>query len=145
MPSWATWVLVGVLLWFVVSVLVGLIVGAMIRFGAGGVDRAERAKALRTAASRRSRKPTPITAVAAPEPERERVLVVDDDPGLRLLLRTTLPASEFDVEEADSAETAAETREVLSPGSRHPRRHPPGEGRAHVLPRAQAVRRARPT
>ncbi len=115
MPGWATWVLVGVLLWLIVSVLVGLIVGAFLRFGAGSVDRSERAKALRAAASRRSRKPTPITAVAAREPERERVLVVDDDPGLRLLLRTTLPASEFDVEEADSAETAAETAKFFRP------------------------------
>ena len=114
MPSWATWVLVGVLLWFVVSVLVGLIVGGVIRFGAGNVDSSARAKALSAAAARRPRKPT-IAASAASEPERERVLVVDDDPGLRLLLRTTLPASEFDVEEADSAETAAETARFFRP------------------------------
>ncbi len=115
MPSWGTWVLVGVLLWLVVSVLVGLLVGAFLGFGAGGVDRAERAKALRMAASRRSQKPTPITDVAAREPARERVLVVDDDAGLRLLLRTTLPANEFEVEEADSAEAAAETARFFRP------------------------------
>jgi response regulator RpfG family c-di-GMP phosphodiesterase len=114
MPSWATWVLVGVVLWFIVSVLVGLIVGGLIRFGAGGVDHAARAKALSMAASRRRRRP-PIDAAEASEPERERVLVVDDDPGLRLLLRTTLPASEFDVEEADSAEAAAETARFFRP------------------------------
>src|SRR5215204_3367226 len=114
MPSWATWVLAGVLLWLVVSVVLGLIVGALIGFGTGDVDRAERAKALSSAASRRSRKPTPIT-VAAREPERERVLVVDDDPGLRLLLRTTLPASEFHVEEADSAEAAREAAKFFRP------------------------------
>ena len=115
MPSWATWVLVGVVLWLAVSVLVGLIVGGLIRFGSGDVDRAARAKALSLAASRRPRKPAPTTADALLEPERERVLVVDDDPGLRLLLRTTLPASEFDVEEADSAETAAETARFFRP------------------------------
>ena len=114
MPSWATWVFVGVAPWFVVSTVLGLVLGASIGFGTGGVDRAERAKALSTAASRRSRKPTPIT-VAAREPERERVLVVDDDPGLRLLLRTTLPASEFHVEEADSAEAAREAAKFFRP------------------------------
>jgi ribonuclease P protein subunit RPR2 len=101
-------------LWLVVSVLVGLIVGALITFGTRGVDRAERANALSSAASGRSRK-SRITADAAPELDRERVLVVDDDPGLRLLLRTTLPASEFDVEEADSAEAAAETARFFRP------------------------------
>ena len=50
-----------------------------------------------------------------PEPARERVLLVDDDAGLRLLLRTTLPASEFDVEEADSAEAAAEIARFFRP------------------------------
>ena len=114
MPGWATWVLVGVGLWFVVSVLVGLFVGSLVSFGTGKVDRAERAKALNAAASQRPRRP-PLVAAAAHEPERERVLVVDDDPGLRLLLRTTLPASEFDVEEADSAETAAETAKFFRP------------------------------
>ena len=48
MPSWTTWVLVGVVLWFVVAVIVGLILGAI--SGAGGLDRAERAKALSAAA-----------------------------------------------------------------------------------------------
>ena len=115
MPSWTTWVLVGVLLWLVVSVLVGLLVGGLIGVGAGRVDPAVRAKALNMAASRRPRKPAPDAADDAPEPDRERVLVVDDDPGLRLLLRTTLPASEFDVEEADSAETAAETAKFFRP------------------------------
>ena len=50
MPSWATWVLVGVLLWFVVSVLLGLLVGAFVVLGGGVVGRAERAKALSLAA-----------------------------------------------------------------------------------------------
>ncbi len=112
MPSWATWVLVGVALWAVVSVLVALVIGAFIRAGSG-VESSERAKALSAAASTRSRR---APAPAAPELERERVLVVDDDPGLRLLLRTTLPASEFDVEEAESAEAAAETARFFRPG-----------------------------
>jgi cyclic di-GMP phosphodiesterase len=49
--------------------------------------------------------------MAEPELQREagrrRILIVDDDPGLRLLLRTTLGLDEFVVEEASSAEGAA--------------------------------------
>src|SRR5262249_28548750 len=37
------------------------------------------------------------------EPTTRRVLVVDDDPGLRLLLRTTLALDELEVEEASGA------------------------------------------
>jgi ribonuclease P protein subunit RPR2 len=42
-----------------------------------------------------------------PEAGRRRILIVDDDPALRLLLRTTLGLDEFVVEEASSAEGAA--------------------------------------
>jgi DNA-binding response OmpR family regulator len=40
--------------------------------------------------------------------EGHRILVVDDDPGLRLLLRTTLADDEITVKEASSAEAASE-------------------------------------
>ena len=46
---------------------------------------------------------------------RRRILVVDDDPSLRLLLRTTLAADEFEVEEAASAEQAAEAARFRRP------------------------------
>jgi response regulator RpfG family c-di-GMP phosphodiesterase len=39
---------------------------------------------------------------------RRRILVVDDDPTLRLLLRATLAADEFEIEEVGSAEEARE-------------------------------------
>ena len=39
---------------------------------------------------------------------RRRILVVDDDPTLRLLLRVTLAADEFEIEEVASAEEARE-------------------------------------
>jgi response regulator RpfG family c-di-GMP phosphodiesterase len=112
MSTWATWVLVGVLLWFAVSLLVARVVGRFLRNSAvSGAERVERAKALSAAASSRATR----APVAYTGPERQRVLVVDDDPGLRLLLRTTLPASEFDVEEADSAEAAAEVARFFRP------------------------------
>src|SRR5207247_7391677 len=55
---------------------------------------------------------TPTLPLAA---DRRRILLVDDDPGLRLLLRTTLTADEFAVEEAVSAEEAAEVTRFWSP------------------------------
>ena len=46
---------------------------------------------------------------------RQRILLVDDDPGLRLLLRTTLAADEYVIEEAGSAEEAAELARLWQP------------------------------
>jgi ribonuclease P protein subunit RPR2 len=53
-----------------------------------------------------------------PQPEtvtRRRILVVDDDPSLRLLLRTTLAADEFELEEVASAEEAGEVARFWRP------------------------------
>jgi response regulator RpfG family c-di-GMP phosphodiesterase len=47
--------------------------------------------------------------------DRHRILLVDDDPGLRLLLRTTLAADEYAVEEASSAEEGAELARFWRP------------------------------
>jgi response regulator RpfG family c-di-GMP phosphodiesterase len=55
---------------------------------------------------------TPLTPIAL---GRRRILLVDDDPGLRLLLRTTLGLDEFVVEEASSAEEAAEVGRFWPP------------------------------
>ncbi|MFL6038189.1 MAG: HD domain-containing phosphohydrolase [Gaiellaceae bacterium] len=46
---------------------------------------------------------------------RRRILIVDDDPGLRLLLRTTLGLDEFLIEEAGSAEEAAQVARFWMP------------------------------
>jgi response regulator RpfG family c-di-GMP phosphodiesterase len=46
---------------------------------------------------------------------RRRILVVDDDPALRLLLQTTLAADEYAVEDASSAEEAAEIARFWRP------------------------------
>jgi ribonuclease P protein subunit RPR2 len=46
---------------------------------------------------------------------RRRILVVDDDPSLRLLLRTTLAADEFELEEVASAEEASEAARFWRP------------------------------
>ena len=46
---------------------------------------------------------------------RQRILLVDDDPGLRLLLQTTLAADEYAIEEAGSAEEGAELARFWHP------------------------------
>jgi ribonuclease P protein subunit RPR2 len=46
---------------------------------------------------------------------RRRILVVDDDPSLRLLLRETLAADEFELEEVASAEEASEVARFWRP------------------------------
>jgi cyclic di-GMP phosphodiesterase len=46
---------------------------------------------------------------------RRRVLVVDDDPALRLLLSATLAADEFDLREVASAEEASDTARFWRP------------------------------
>jgi response regulator RpfG family c-di-GMP phosphodiesterase len=46
---------------------------------------------------------------------RRRILVVDDDPSLRLLLRETLAADEFELEEVASAEEAREVARFWRP------------------------------
>ncbi len=120
MPSWVTWVLLGMLTWFAGSVFVALGIGSFVRAGMG-VDRAGRANstkavttsAANTASSTRAQHDATTKDV---ELVRRKVLVVDDDAALRLLLRTTLPASEFDVEEAESAESAAEMARFWRPG-----------------------------
>jgi len=46
---------------------------------------------------------------------RQRILLVDDDPALRLLLRTTLAADEYAIEEAGSAEEGSDLARFWRP------------------------------
>jgi response regulator RpfG family c-di-GMP phosphodiesterase len=113
MPEWTVWVLVGVLAW---SLIIVLLLGFLALSRTPTVEAVDDQHA----------EPEPAVApeaAAAPEPEpvaaidRRRILVVDDDAGLRLLLRTTLTADEFSVEEAVSAEEAREVARFWSPGT----------------------------
>ena len=110
MPNWATWV------------LLVLVLGRRAPCSSRSRRRVHQGRRRRRGAresgqgAERGRlEPRSAAARRRAEVERERVLVVDDDPGLRLLLRATLPASEFDVEEAESAEAAAETARFFRP------------------------------
>jgi response regulator RpfG family c-di-GMP phosphodiesterase len=103
------WILVGFALWVGFCVLLVRALGMMSALDES--DDAEVAERLRDAA-----KLTEYTALAAADaPGRRRILLVDDDPGLRLLLRTTLGLDEFVVEEAASAEEASHVGRFWSP------------------------------
>ena len=107
MPSWTLWALLGLLLW-VLFLLVVLRVLAL-------TGRSAR----ETAPARRRQPVEPLDVQERDRPfataEGRRILVVDDDPGLRVLLRTTLAADEFVVHEAGTAEEAADLARFWSP------------------------------
>jgi ribonuclease P protein subunit RPR2 len=112
MGDWAVWVVLAVAVWAAAATLV-----ALLRAGPRG--------------QRRSAGPVPDGAAgarSAPSHDwrnewnlegglesRRRILVVDDDPALRLLLQTTLAADEYMVEDASSAEEAAEIARFWRP------------------------------
>src|SRR2546427_740588 len=104
MPGWAVWVMVGVLGWIILVVLSLRVLGLGRAYDESSAREAH--KLIRTAQPAQPVEPVVV-------PERRRILVVDDDAGLRLLLRTTLTADEFAVEEAVSAEEAADAEQLL--------------------------------
>lgn len=98
MPGWLTWVL---LAWIGLSLVVALYLGRIFRQSARG----ERQPTAET--------PAPVVREGPASPRR--ILVVDDDPGLRMLLRTTLDADDFEVAEAEDAQTASELARFWHP------------------------------
>src|SRR3989475_6142487 len=106
MPGWAVWVMVGVLGWIILVVLSLRVLGLGRAYDESSAREAH--ELIRVAQPVETHEPVV-------DPGRRRILVVDDDPGLRLLLRTTLTADEFVVEEAVSAEEAAELGRFWSP------------------------------
>jgi ribonuclease P protein subunit RPR2 len=91
--------------WFAVALAVALVAGRGI------------AALRRSVGSRRDEvAPDAVDPLSALEvPTRRRLLLVDDDAGLRLLLRTTLAADECAVEETASAEEAADLARFWRP------------------------------
>lgn len=108
MPSTLLWILGGVTVWLFLCTYVVRTLGLIRK-----VDESVSAD-LRP---RRGETDTLIQHTPLPPlaPGRRRILLVDDDPGLRLLLRTTLGLDEFVVEEASSAEEAAEVGRFWPP------------------------------
>jgi ribonuclease P protein subunit RPR2 len=100
MHGWVVWTLVGIFGWLVAALPLGVGVGRAIRIGSAESE----GKAELAALSARPLHEAGVTSLSASIP---RVLVVDDDPSLRLLLRTTMAESHLEVREAGSAEQAA--------------------------------------
>jgi putative two-component system response regulator len=98
--------------WLVLSLAIALLVSrASAVFGAAHDEAAEKEYA------RLALKPERLPAVAESESARRRILLVDDDADLRLLLRTTIAADDCAVEEAGSAEEAAELARFWRPSA----------------------------
>ena len=126
MPSWAAIALLGVLAWVAVSLLLSLALSRLLRVSRQPVGDPESVahdarEAGKAAASKSSAPVVRRPAVRAVDQtylgDRGwlRVLVVDDDAPLRLLLRTTLGTGRFAVRDVPSAEDAAEVVRVWSP------------------------------
>ena len=99
--GWLYWLALGIVGWLLLAAGVTLFVGRSVRL----FDKRER-RLQTTRSAQMVRGESKVTTVPDFR-ERRRILVVDDDPSLRLLLRTTFAAAEFAVEEAESAEIAS--------------------------------------
>jgi response regulator RpfG family c-di-GMP phosphodiesterase len=108
-PGWLNWLLVGVFVWVVLSIPIALSLGRMFRMSARG-DTSEEAVAAPPVVVR----PKPVLAGGNRSTPR-RILIVDDDAGLRMLLRTTLDADDFEVAEAEDAQRASELARFWRP------------------------------
>ena len=97
MSGWVAWAFAGGLCWLALSALAVLALGR--------ITASEQLPAVGARAEPGPRRRE--TATDSSTHVRRRILVVDDDAGFRLLLRVTLGADEYVVEEASSAEEAA--------------------------------------
>ena len=110
------WLLGGLVAWALLAVPLSLLVARFLRLSASSLAGADAEAAARAAVL------TPSPAIAArpavtrpSEPLRSRrILIVDDDPRLRALLRTTLTA-EYEVAEAEDAERASDLARLWRP------------------------------
>ena len=102
MTDSSVWIIGGFALWLLVCVLLVRTFALVGRFDRLAADEPD-------GEGREPERLAEYTALAAADAlGRRRILLVDDDAGLRLLLRTTLGLDEFVVEEAGSAEEAAQ-------------------------------------
>lgn len=112
MPGWLIWLVVGLSAWLAVSILFGAYFG---RF----LDLSEPAKHTRAEprrhAPRKAARDASVVAHEARPRQSPRILIVDDDAGLRMLLRITLTADEFDVAEAEDAQRASDLARFWRP------------------------------
>ena len=114
MSGWLSWPLLGLLAWIALSIPVTLYLGLLLRAS----SRVENAP--RVAAPSQAVAPAPIFAGSpssrrARSLDQPRILIVDDEAGLRMLLRTTLTADEFEVAEAEDAQRASDLARFWRP------------------------------
>jgi cyclic di-GMP phosphodiesterase len=95
MPGWALWIAVAITLWAVFAAFVTIAVGRL-------------SPARRVRAPAAAVPPDPRVVAAPARLRPTQVLVVDDDPGLRALLRASFEIAHIGVDEADSARAADE-------------------------------------
>jgi ribonuclease P protein subunit RPR2 len=104
MSGTVVWILVGIAVWVLLCFLIVRTLGLAVRFDQAVAGETE---------------PEFTASVGFDQPPvspgRRRILLVDDDAGIRLLLRTTLGLDEFVVQEASSAEEAAEVGSFWAP------------------------------
>ena len=109
--GWLYWLLLVVGAWFALAAVVTLALGRSTRLFESEERRLQSAPGAAGVRTARRQRPRPDPG------GRRRILIVDDDPSLRLLLRTTFDAGEFAVEEADSAETASDVARFWRPAA----------------------------
>jgi response regulator RpfG family c-di-GMP phosphodiesterase len=103
-PGWTLWLLFALFSWTLFSVLVVFVLA-----------RGFRVAHIADWHELEWPEPESRSSSVAALGERRRILVVDDDPSIRLLLRTTLADDEFTVEEAVSAEEAGDLARFWRP------------------------------
>ena len=110
------WLLVGLLAWALLAIPFSLFVARFLGLSASSLAGAEAEAAAGAAVVAHSTPIAPQPAYSQPrEPlQARRILIVDDDAGLRALLRTTLTA-EFEVAEAADAERASDLARLWRP------------------------------
>src|SRR6266516_1877991 len=111
MPASLHWFLLAISALCLISVLVGLVVSRFTDTSVPSdlweaIDQPRAGSGISALAEREALDET-LRAEAVPTTDSPRVLVAEDDPGLRTLLRTTFSGAGLVMREADSAERAA--------------------------------------
>jgi ribonuclease P protein subunit RPR2 len=114
MPNWLTWLGLGLLVWVLLSVPLSLYLGRVIRVVTHH-DAARRGPEARTIVLRPDLDRHAARASHDRPSARRRILIVDDDAGLRMLLRATLTADESEVAEARDAQQASDLARFWRP------------------------------
>jgi ribonuclease P protein subunit RPR2 len=114
MPSWILWLALGTIASWIIGGMSALLIGRIFRLAGAGDDTARPGRAaLDSAQSPAGSDEHGEEAVSPREDlhrsshELIRILVVDDDPNLRALLRASFEAVDIEIDEADSSTSAA--------------------------------------